>query len=98
MKTDNVKAMLIEKELVSGLTFPAQEVLQDRSAIERRISNLHRATGLGNLEKLKVRIRFEDIEGQKEIFTTIWAITQNKIILKGGRIIPIHRIHEVRLT
>lgn len=98
MKTDNVKVKLIDKELVSGLTFPSNEVLQDRLDIERRINTLHRATGLGNLEKHKVHIRFEDAEGQKRIFTTIWAITQNKIILKGGRIIPIHRIHEVRLS
>lgn len=88
----------IDKEKISELVFPAQEVLSDKTAIEDRKVILHRATSLGNLEKHKVIITFEDAEGIKEVFTTIWAITDNKAILKGGRVLPVQRIHKVVIS
>lgn len=88
----------IEKEFVDRLNFPSQEVLGSKSEIDIRKQVLHRATGLGNLHKHKVLIRFIDGEGPKEIFTTIWAITGNKVLLKQGRLIPVHRIHSVEIT
>jgi hypothetical protein len=86
---------LIEKETVGGLKFPANEVLSDTNSIRHRITVLHHATSLGNLDQHKVNIVFEDTEGIKRVNTTIWALTEKRIILKHDRSIPINRIHSV---
>ncbi|HAD96260.1 MAG TPA: hypothetical protein DCG19_02580 [Cryomorphaceae bacterium] len=85
----------IEKETINELIFPAQEVLSNRESIRERLFSLHRATSLGNLDKHKVTIIFEDSEGLKKVCTTIWAMTDRKILLKAGRSIPVSRIHSV---
>jgi hypothetical protein len=87
--------MEIQKENIGALTFPNQDVITALEAIKERQKNLHAATSLGNLEKHKVHIYFEDAEGMKMVNTTIWALTEKNIMLKGGQSIPIHRIHRV---
>ncbi len=89
---------LVDKMLLSDLRFPSSEVLDNKAAIMERITNLHNATSLGNLSKHKVIITFQDTESIKQVHTTIWAITDRKILLKAGRSIPINRIHKVQLT
>ncbi len=89
---------LVEKERISNLKFPINEVLTDRDSIGLRVAALHHATSLGNLDHHKVNILFEDAEGIKRVNTTIWAITDRRIILKNNRTIPIHRIHSVMIT
>lgn len=86
---------LIEKEKVGNLSFPDAEVLTDANSIKHRITVLHHATSLGNLDQHKVNIVFEDSEGVKRVNTTIWALTESQIILKHYRSIPINRIHSV---
>ena len=95
--SDHLGAVEVEKERISDFSFPKTEVLDSASGRMERSWNLHRATSLGNLEKQKVRITFEDSEGMKEVHTTIWAVTQAAILLKAGRSIPLHRIHDVRI-
>lgn len=89
---------LVDKMIVSDLRFPNVEVLDNKEAIMDRITKLHNATSLGNLSKHKVIITFEDTESIKQVHTTIWAITDKKILLKAGRSLPINRIHKVELT
>lgn len=86
---------LFEKEKVSNLHFPTAEVLTDEYSIKNRVTVLHHATSLGNLDHHKVNILFEDNEGVKRVNTTIWALTEKRIILKNNRSIPINRIHSV---
>ena len=86
---------LIEKELVSDLKFPTGDVLEDKLAVRERMYALHRATSLGNIHQRKVTIVFEDAEGLKSVRTTIWAISDRKVILKEGRSIPVQRVHSV---
>ena len=88
----------IEKEAVDSLTFPRGEVLTTATEQESRAKNLRKATTLGNLNKFKVNIIFEDDEGMKTVYTTIWAITEKKIILKAGRSIPRNRIHSIEFV
>lgn len=88
-------ATLLEKEEVSAMSFPSAEVLFSEDSVHERSRKIHRATSLGNLEKYKVTIVFEDVDGLKKISTTIWAQTEKKIILKGGNSIPVHRIWDV---
>ncbi len=85
----------IEKEQVRELRFPAGEVLHNEEERHRRQSELDRALVLGNVDHNKVRIIFSDSEGLKEVQTTIWAVTDERIILKSGMVIPIRRIVEV---
>ena len=88
---------LIEKELVSALQFPRAEVLPDTHSIKRRKKNLEEAMKLGNNYRVKARITFEDSERMKQIETTVWGVTDEQVIFKGGTVIPISRVHEVRI-
>jgi hypothetical protein len=88
---------VVEKENVAGLKFPNEEVLLSEEAIKLRKSELDKALKLGNAEKGKTRIVFEDSENIKLVETTIWGVTDKRIILKQGVVIPIHRIHEVKI-
>lgn len=89
------KPLSIEKETIRDLKFPDNEVLTSKDAIRIRESNLERALKLGNLEHNKIKIIFEDSEGIKQVETTVWGVTDKRVILKQGVLIPIHRIHEI---
>jgi hypothetical protein len=88
---------LIEKEKIEHLKFPAQEVLSDHHRIIERRSELNRALALGNLERTKIRIYFEDDNSKKVVETTVWGVTDKRVILKQGVVIPIHRVHSVKI-
>jgi hypothetical protein len=87
----------IEKESISGLKFPDTDVLKTKDEIKLRNADLERAMKLGNLEHNKIKIVFEDSEGIKQVNTTVWGVTDKRVILKQGVVIPIHRIHEVNV-
>jgi hypothetical protein len=88
---------MIEKEKISGLKFPDSDVLNNSDHRKIRSSNLERALKLGNLEHNKIKIVFEDNEGMKQVETTVWGVTDKRVILKQGIVIPIHRIHDVKV-
>ena len=77
--------------------FPNTEVMISPEDIEQRRLALERAVVLGNTYKGKTKIIFEDSDGVKQIDTHIWGLTDKRVILKQGIVIPIHRIHEVKL-
>ena len=83
---------IIEKEDIETLSFPHEDVLEDQEDINQRNSELRRALSLGNLEHSKIKIFFEDNKSKKVVETTVWAVTDNSIILKKGVNIPINRI------
>jgi hypothetical protein len=89
--------LAIDKENISGLKFPDQDVLSSKDEIRARLLNLERALKLGNLEHNKIKIVFEDSDGIKMVNTTVWGVTDKRVILKQGVVIPIHRIHEVQV-
>ena len=91
----NPKTDIIEKESVAGLKFPEDDVLTLKDDIKIRNSNLERAMKLGNLEHGKIKIIFEDSTGLKQVETTVWGVTDKRVILKQGLVIPIHRVHEI---
>lgn len=88
---------LIEKEKIENLRFPSNEVLSDTSSIIERQSDLERALSLGNLEHSKIKIYFEDDHSRKVVETTVWGVTDSRVILKQGVVIPINRVHSVKL-
>ena len=86
---------LIDKEVIPTLNFPKDEVLGDKEAISSRKNDLDRALSLGNLEHVKIKIYFEDDASKKMVETTIWGVTDNRVILKQGVVIPVNRIHKI---
>ena len=87
----------IEKENISGLKFPNTDVLVDEEKINDRNNDLSRALSLGNLEQTKIKIYFEDDLSMKMVETTVWGVTDKRVILKQGVVIPINRIHYIKL-
>lgn len=87
----------IEKEQVGTLHFPATEVLRSEDERKMRRNDLDRAIALGNLEHHKVKIYFEDAKKKLVVHTTIWAVTEEAIVLKQNVTIPIRRIHKLEI-
>jgi hypothetical protein len=87
----------IEKEMIANLRFPSTEVLTDVQKINERRTDLERALSLGNLEHSKIKIYFEDESSRKVVETTVWAVTDKRVILKQSVVIPISRIHSVSI-
>jgi hypothetical protein len=87
----------IEKELIPELRFPSGEVLMESERKLERESQLQRALSLGNLEHSKIKIYFEDDTSRKVVETTVWGVTDKRVILKKGVMIPINRIHAINL-
>ncbi|MGH2666701.1 hypothetical protein [Flavobacterium sp.] len=90
----NVDFETIEKEAITELHFPENDVLDDREEIEQRHVDLDRALSLGNLEHSKIKIFFEDDSSKRVVETTIWGVTDERVILKQGVVIPINRIYK----
>jgi hypothetical protein len=88
---------LIEKEAVSSLSFPQEDVLKKSVDIKLRTAEINRAISLGNLEHHKVRIYFQDQQGKKYVDTTIWAVTEDAIVLKQNVVIPTSRIIKIEI-
>ncbi len=91
----NSEFQLIDKEAIGALLFPTNEVLEEKDAIIQRKNDLDRALSLGNLEHLKMKIFFEDDTSKKAVETTIWGVTDSRVILKQGIVIPVNRIHKI---
>lgn len=87
----------IEKEHIETLKFPHEEVLTDANLIKERDTELNRALALGNLEHTKIKIYFEDDKSRKLVETTVWGVTDKRVILKQGVVIPINRVHKISL-
>jgi len=89
--------VLIEKESVGSIHFPAEEILATENERSSRREGIDRAISLGNLEHYKVKIYFADDNGEKVVHTTIWAVTDKSILLKQNVVIPIHRIIKLEI-
>ncbi len=89
----SLKPELIEKELISSLTFDKKSPVEQHPNLMEQIKN---ATRLGNAYHTKVSIYFNDDHGLKRVDTTIWASGDRYICLKGGVWLPIDRIVEVK--
>lgn len=88
-------ASIIEKESVATMRFVGHEVLSDKQEIILRRNKLVQAMTLGNLYKVKCKIFFHTEDGSNVVETTLWAVTDNHVMIKGGLVIPIHCIYSV---
>ncbi|UZD22405.1 hypothetical protein [Algoriphagus halophytocola] len=86
----------IQKESISQLTFSKKEALVDPEERKQRMADLYRSQTLGNLLQSKVKLIFETSDGQNyQVDTTVWAVGNDFISLKGGITIPVHAILKV---
>lgn len=93
---ETTQYQLIDKEAVDNLHFPENDVLTSAESKAERATDLKTAMTLGNLEHTKIRIYFEDDTSFKVVDTTVWGITDKRVILKQGLVIPINRVHKVK--
>lgn len=93
----NTSFETIEKEKIDSLKFPKNDVLTDTKLIKERENELNKALTLGNLEHTKIKIYFEDDLSKKLVETTVWGVTDKRVILKQGVVIPMHRVHKISI-
>ena len=85
-----------KKEFLYALKFSDEDVIKTRQEKELRLYSINRAMRLGNVVKSKVNIYFKDsLNRVIFIYTTVWGVTKNDIILKKGVTIPIKSIIEI---
>jgi hypothetical protein len=82
----------IQKEQVPQCTYAKLSSIKQESSLG---SQLHNAMILGNTHRGKVSIVFCDDEGLKKVTTTVWAVGEKFITLKGGVWIPISKIVDI---
>ena len=88
--------VLISKEEIPLLSFAKKEVIANPNERVARMSSLFRSQTLGNLLQTKVKITFEAADEQVYLVdTTVWAVSDGFISLKGGIYLPIHSILHV---
>lgn len=87
--------MEISKENLSEIRFPVTDVLPEQRQDER-MHLLKNAMLAGNLYKSKSTLEFQTQYGLRSVTTTIWHCTDKHVVLKGGRVIPVHAISNVR--
>tara|TARA_B100000900_G_C20112039_1_gene526306 strand:- start:246 stop:536 length:291 start_codon:yes stop_codon:yes gene_type:complete len=95
--TTTTKPIVIEKEIIPNLLFPSQPLDKTKDEMKKLVQKLKRSMILGNIDRTKMRIIFEDNEGKKEVRTTVWAVGDKNIVLKKGVTIPINRLIDVIL-
>lgn len=87
---------IIQKENIPLLSFTKKEVISNPEERSKRMADLYRSQTLGNLLHTKVKITFEAADEQIYLVdTTVWAVGNSFISLKGGVYLPIHSIIHV---
>jgi hypothetical protein len=89
---------LINKETISELVFPFNDVLEKKDDQQKRLEKLKTAMVLGNGFKHKVKIIFRDLHERRFVETTIWFVSDSHVTLKSGLIMPISCIEDVLLS
>ena len=85
-----------KKEFLYALKFSNEDVIKTQQEKELRLHSILRAMRLGNIFKNKVHIYFKDsLDRVIFIYTTVWGVTKNDVILKKGVTIPIKSIIEI---
>lgn len=86
----------IDKENIPNLSFAKSEVILNPEEQKKRMADLYRSQTLGNLLQTKVKITFEAADLQiYQVETTVWAVGDSFISLKGGMYLPIRSILSV---
>ncbi len=90
-------AELIAKETLDHLKFPKSYPDLSREKKEYLMEKLKVAVVMGNSDKVKCSILFTDMEGLKQIDTTIWEYDDEFISLKGGMTLHLKFVEDIVL-
>ena len=87
----------VDKSQLTRISFGTVEN-QKKSTKSLLRYKLKRAQSLGNLFKLHALILFNGEDGELlETEATVWAVAEKYIMIKGGTVIPISSIIDVRI-
>ncbi|ERM82985.1 hypothetical protein P872_05060 [Rhodonellum psychrophilum GCM71 = DSM 17998] len=87
---------IINKEQLSDFHFSKVDVIQGAAQQKLRLTDLNHARVLGNVDHTKVKIIFvNELGNPTMVETTIWAVTEESICLKGALFIPIIAILQI---
>lgn len=87
---------IINKEQLLDFHFSKVDVLSGALAQNLRLTDLNHARVLGNVDHTKVKIIFvNELGNSAMVETTIWAVTEESICLKGALFIPIIAILQI---
>jgi hypothetical protein len=88
----------LEKEQLHNLSFFKHDILPDKEDQVQRLNSLSRARSLGNLFRSKVTIVFMTNSGLlQQVETTVWSMSDEFVLLKGGTFIPVKAILALEL-
>ena len=88
--------LTIDKENISSLSFSKSDVILNPEDQKKRMADLYRSQTLGNLLQTKVKLTFEAADlNTYQVETTVWAVGDTFISLKGGIYLPISAILRV---
>jgi len=88
----------VQKEQLSSFKFYQNEVIPEKVLQRLRKFDLDRALILGNIDHSKVTLVLKTSEGSLlQVKTTVWAVTDDYICLKGGISIPIKAVVDIVL-
>ena len=93
---ENIIKTNIDKSLIEGLKFSKEDVLNSNEARSIRNWKLNRALHVGNNYKTHVNLVFQD--DQNKVYSTeltVWAVTENQVVLKGTMMVPITSVIDV---
>ena len=83
----------VAKESIPQLSFSKARIKNQDPLIRK---NLDLAMRAGNSNHIKYRIEFASNSGNKTVDTTVWAVGEKYICLKGGVWLPIASIYNIR--
>jgi hypothetical protein len=94
MKTEKTQ---IEQIDMSEVAFKNDKTMYIDEAIKSKSQKVYMAMLMGNHNCDNVRILFNTEDGEREVSSRIWALTDKYIVLKGGMFIPIEAVIDIIL-
>lgn len=99
MATKNYsKSKDIDRNSIPQLEFLSKDVLVTINSRKSRQKQLQDATFIGNIEEKKVTLEFLSKSGCHFLHTTIWAVTNELVVLKEKQQIPIKSIRAIEFS
>jgi hypothetical protein len=91
-----VSVIKVDKTQLAEISFGKHE-MHETGLSSRLRYKLQRAMILGNLYKCHSTIQFYDAYGRyMETEATVWAVTEQYIMIKGGIVIPVYAIIDLK--
>ena len=93
---DTIAKTHIDKSLITNLKFSGDDVLTDIDARKKRQWKLDRALRVGNNYKTHVNLIFQDEDGKVySTELTVWAVTEEQVVLKSTMMVPIRSVLDI---